>query len=139
MEQHLALRVAGSDDGVRLAAETFDRFRAAHGVPFTIAWKLQAALDEVLSNVVRYACAGRAGADIELQFSFERGIVTVTVIDSGPRFNPLDAPAPSNGLPLEARAAGGLGVAFIRSLTDEARYEWRNGKNLLTMALHVQA
>ncbi len=139
MEQHLALRVTGSDDGIRLAAETFDRFRAAQGVPFTAAWKLQVALDEVLSNVVRYAYAGRAGADIELEFGFARGIVTVTVSDSGPRFNPLDAPQPRTDLPLESRAPGGLGIAFIRSLTDEARYEWRGGKNVLTMALHVQA
>jgi anti-sigma regulatory factor (Ser/Thr protein kinase) len=139
MDQRLVLRVAGSDEGVRLAAETFDRFRTAHGVPFTAAWKLQVALDEVLSNVVRYAYAGRARADIELEYGFRRGIVTVVVIDSGPRFNPLDVPPPRTDLPIDERPPGGLGIAFIRSLTDEARYEWRDGKNVLTMALHVQA
>ena len=97
------------------------------------------ALDEALSNVVRYAYAGRAPSDIELEFCFQRGIVTVTVVDSGPRFNPLDAALPQTDLPLEARTPGGLGLAFIRSLTDEARYEWRDGRNVLTMALHVQA
>jgi serine/threonine-protein kinase RsbW len=139
MNPRLSLRVAGTDEGLRLAAETFDRFRAAHGVPFTVAWKLQVALDEALSNVVRYAYAGRAPADIDLEFVFQHGIVTVTVADSGPRFNPLDASPPTTGLPLEARAPGGLGIAFIRSLTDEALYEWRDGRNVLTMALHVQA
>jgi anti-sigma regulatory factor (Ser/Thr protein kinase) len=139
MDEHLALRVSGSDAGVRLAAEAFDRFRAAHGVPFTAAWKLQVALDEVLSNVVRYAYAGREAADIGLEFAFRHGIVTVTVIDSGPPFNPLGVPAPRTDLPLDERAPGALGIVFIRSLTDEARYEWRGGKNVLTLALHVQA
>ncbi len=139
MDQHLALRVPGSDAGLRLAAETFDRFRAGHGVPFTAAWKLQVALDEVLSNVVRYAYAGRAPAGIDLEFGFRRGIVTVTVIDGGPRFNPLDVPPPRTDLPLDARQPGGLGIALIRSLTDEAHYEWRDGKNVLVLALHVQA
>lgn len=139
MKPRMSLRVSGTDEGLRLAAETFDRFRAAHGVPFTAAWKLQVALDEALSNVVRYAYAGRAAADIDLEFVFQRGIVTVMVIDSGPRFNPLDSAAPQTDLPLESRAPGGLGIAFIRSLTDEARYEWRDGRNVLTMALHVQA
>jgi serine/threonine-protein kinase RsbW len=139
MDQHIALRVAGTADGLRVAAETFDRFRAAQGVPFTAAWKLQVALDEALSNVVHYAYAGRGEAEIDLEFAFTRGIVSVTVIDSGPRFNPLEAPQPRTDLPLDARAPGGLGIAFIRSLTDEARYEWRDGRNMLTMALHVQA
>ncbi len=139
MEQQLALRVPGSNDGVRLAAETFDRFRAAHGVPFTAAWKLQVALDEILSNVVNYAYAGRAESEIDLEFSFRRGVVMVTVIDNGPRFNPLEAPPPPTTLPLDERRPGGLGIAFIRSLTDEARYEWRNGRNALTIALHVEA
>jgi anti-sigma regulatory factor (Ser/Thr protein kinase) len=140
MDPHLALRVAGTDDGLRLAAESFDRFRAAQGVPFTAAWKLQVALDEILSNLVRYAYAGkRGGADIELEFGFRHGIVTVTVIDSGPRFNPLEAPQPRSDRPLEPGLSVGLGVAYIRSLTDEARYEWRDGRNVLTIALHVQA
>jgi anti-sigma regulatory factor (Ser/Thr protein kinase) len=139
MNPRMSLRVAATDEGLRLAAETFDRFRAAHGVPFTAAWKLQVALDEALSNVVRYAYAGRAEASIDLEYAFQHGIVTVTVTDHAPRFNPLDLPPPSTDLPLEARAPGGLGIAFIRSLTDEARYEWRNGRNVLTMALHVQA
>jgi anti-sigma regulatory factor (Ser/Thr protein kinase) len=139
MNPRLSLRVAGTDEGLRLAAEAFDRFRASQGVSFTSAWKLQVALDEALSNVVRYAYAGRAPADIDLEFLFEHGMVTVTVIDTGPRFNPLDAPQPRTDLPLESRAPGGLGIAFIRSLTDEARYEWRNGRNVLTLALNVQA
>jgi serine/threonine-protein kinase RsbW len=139
MDQHLALRVPGSESGLRLAAEAFDRFRLGHGVPVGAAWKLQVAIDEILSNVVRYAYAGRAPADIELEFEFRHGIVTVTVIDSGPRFNPLEAPEPRTDLPLDERRPGGLGIAFIRSLTDEARYEWRDGKNALTIALHIQA
>src|SRR5512136_2510079 len=102
MDQHLVLRVAGTEDGLRLAAETFDRFRAAQGVPFTAAWKLQVALDEALSNVVHYAYAGRGQAEIGLEFTFKRGIVSVTVIDSGPRFNPLEAPQPHTDLPLDA-------------------------------------
>jgi serine/threonine-protein kinase RsbW len=139
MNPRLSLRVAGTDEGLRLAAEAFDRFRASQGLPLCAAWKLQVALDEALSNVVRYAYAGRGAADIDLEFGFEHGIVSVTVIDSGPRFNPLDAPPPPTDLPLESRAPGGLGIAFIRSLTDVARYEWRNGRNVLTLALNVQA
>lgn len=136
MDQHLAIRVAGTDEGLRLAAESFNQFRSAQGVSFTAAWKLQAALDEVLSNVVRYAYAGGGQAEIELEFRFQRGIVTVTVIDEGPRFNPLEAPAGTGG-PFGARPP--LGLSYIRSLTDEARYEWRGGKNVLTMALHLHA
>jgi anti-sigma regulatory factor (Ser/Thr protein kinase) len=139
MNPRMSLRVTGTDEGLRLAAEAFDRFRTAHGLPFAAAWKLQVALDEALSNVVRYAYAGRAAGEIELEFGFQHGIVTVTVIDSGPHFNPLEAPPPHTDLPLESRAPGGLGIAFIRSLTDEARYEWRDGRNVLTLALNVQS
>lgn len=139
MSQHLALRVPGSDEGVRLAAEAFDRFRDVHGIPLGAAWKLQVALDEVLSNVVRYAYAGREPADVELEFAFRGGVVLVTVIDAGPRFNPLDVPAPRTDLPLQDRQPGGLGIALVRSLADEMRYEWRDGRNALTIAVHAHA
>lgn len=139
MDQHLALRVPGSEEGLRLAAEAFDRFRAGHGLPIGAAWKLQVALDEILSNIVRYAYAGRGPVDIDIEFAFRHGIVTVTVTDAGPRFNPLDVPPPPTDLPLDERQPGGLGLALVRSLTDEARYEWRDGRNTLKIALHVQA
>lgn len=139
MDQQLALRVPASDEGLRLAAAAFDRFRDAHGIPLGAAWKLQVALDEVLSNVVKYAFAGRQPLNVDVEFAFRGGVVRVTVSDDGPRFNPLEAPAPRTDLPLEQRRPGGLGIALVRSLTDEARYEWRDGRNALTMAVHAHA
>ena len=129
----LALRVPGSDEGLRLAAQAFDRFCAEHGVPAGPAWKLHVVLDELLSNVVRHAYAGRAAGEIDVELDFVPASISATVIDDGPPFDPLLQPEPRTEAPLEERTAGGLGIALVRSLTDTVRYERREGRNALTV------
>ncbi len=59
--------------------------------------------------------------------------ISMTVIDSGDRFNPLEcsppAPPPSS---LETAVIGGLGIPLMRVSADEILYNRNNGQNLLT-------
>ena len=95
------------------------------------AFHLMMAADEACTNIIKY---GRSG-DIEIKCDVEDGKVEVEIVDDGAPFDPLKAPLPDIDGPLEERKVGGLGIYFIRALTDDLRYQRQGGKNFLTMAI----
>lgn len=96
--------------------------------------RLLVILDELFSNIVRhgYETPAQPGA-IEVQLSVSHDRLGIEVADDGKPFDPLAEPAPDLDLPAAERRIGGLGIHFVRNLTDEARYEWENGRNRLIL------
>jgi anti-sigma regulatory factor (Ser/Thr protein kinase) len=133
-EPRLTVRVGAGPDGLRAAAGALDRFEAAHALDPEAAWPVHVALDEVLSNVVRHATAGRPNPLIEVTFALAAGSLEVTVVDDGPEWDPLKLPTPDTAAPLEARRPGGLGVHLVRNLTDRITYAREEGRNRLVFA-----
>ena len=126
------LSVPGTMRGVGQAIEAFERFGRARDVPRGVAWRVQLALDEILSNVVRHGGVDE-GSLIDMTFSFDAGVVDVEIVDAAAAFNPLLAPAPDLSSPLVARPVGGVGITIVKGLMDETRYERRNGRNHFVM------
>jgi anti-sigma regulatory factor (Ser/Thr protein kinase) len=134
MEARHRFRVPGLLDGARGAALELDAFSEAHGVPFEAKWPFHVALDEVLSNIVKYGLAGGdAQRQIDLELALEGGVLELTVEDDTVAFDPLSAPAPDLTLPLEERPIGGLGIHIVRMSVDEMVYRRDRGRNVLTM------
>jgi serine/threonine-protein kinase RsbW len=130
-EAAVTLSVPATLAGVREAILAFERFGHAHQVSRETGWRIQVALDEILSNIVRHGAP--AAAAIEMTFSLEAGRVSVEIVDSTAAFNPLLAPPPDTVSPLESREPGGLGIALVRRLMDETLYERRNDHNHFIM------
>jgi len=59
-----------------------------------------------------------------LQFAF---------VDSGRPFNPLSLADPDVTLSARERKSGGLGIFMVKKSMDDVRYEYRDGKNILTI------
>lgn len=133
----LAIRVTGTREGLRLAIEAFDGFCAQCGLARQDAWELQVALDEVLSNSINHGYVGRLDGFVEVSFELSDGVLAVTVVDDGPAFDPLSLPTPDTAAPIEARRPGGLGVYFVKRLTDRAAYERRDNRNRFVFARRV--
>lgn len=118
--------------GVRQAIDAFERFGRAHAVPAETGWRVQLALDEILSNIVRHGDEG-AAAGVDMTFSLDDGVIAVEIVDGTAPFNPLLAPAPDTSSALQDRRPGGLGLALVRRLMDEALYERRDNLNHFVM------
>ena len=132
------LSVPGTLPGVRLAIQAFERFGRAHGLSDGAAWRFPLALDEILSNIVRHGLAGRPAA-VDLTFSVDGEYVAVEIVDQAEAFNPLLAPPPDTSSSLEDRKPGGLGIALVRQLMDDTRYERRDDRNYFTMRWRLNA
>jgi serine/threonine-protein kinase RsbW len=132
------LSVPGTLSGVLQAVQAFEQFGRMHDLSQGATWRFPLALDEILSNIVRHGLAGRRAA-IELTFSIEGEDVVVEVVDAADAFNPLLAPPPDTTSPLADRRPGGLGIALVRRLMDDTRYERRNGRNHFSMRCRADA
>ncbi|MEO5897162.1 MAG: ATP-binding protein [Vicinamibacterales bacterium] len=133
--RHAHIPIAGT--AVKQVAGALDAFCAAEALPYEVAWRLRVVLDEIVANVVTYASRGPGPAAMDVWFSRQDNLVEISVADDGPAFDPLARPLPDVTLPLEQRPVGGLGIALIRSLMDDVKYE-RTTRNILTIRKRIE-
>ena len=86
------------------------------------------ALTEALANAVRHGSNNDPSKSVVCRASVNGGdVMTITVRDSGPGFDPERVPDPTKGEGLGADH--GRGIYMIRQLMDEVRFE-HNGTEL---------
>ena len=116
-------RVAGILD--RLGAER-------HLVPEMVA-DMQIALDEVLTNIIKYAYTDNAEHKIQICLRVIDNVLEAVIEDDGAPFDPLAIRAPDVSAPLHERRVGGVGIHFVRHLMDEVIYERAGERNRLVL------
>ena len=57
--------------------------------------------------------------------------------DSGKKFDPLAKEDPDISLPVEERQIGGLGIFMVKKSMDKVTYEYKDGKNILTIVKKI--
>ena len=108
---------------------------AKHNLPQAAVLDMNVALDEVLSNIIKYAYTDESIHEIELRMTASEDEVTVEVKDDGRPFDPLSVPPPELDRPLAERRVGGLGIHFVRHLTSGASYSRVAGCNRLIIRI----
>jgi anti-sigma regulatory factor (Ser/Thr protein kinase) len=104
--------VAFTEDA--LAGSSLDE-AARHTVHF--------AIEEIFSNMVKYAATGAPRITIEIDPV--DGAATVTLIDSDVDFfDPTTAPDADASLPIAEREPGGLGLHLLRRLVESLSYDY---------------
>ena len=94
--------------------------------------QMDVAVDEIFSNIARYAYGLDTG-DASVQCSFEDGTFVLTFRDSGAAFNPLESAEPDVTLPAAERQIGGLGIFLTRKLMDRMSYAREGNENVLRL------
>jgi len=94
-------------------------------------YAVRLALDELLSNVLRYAYDDSAVHRIDL--TLETGApFHLTIADDGKPFDPLaDAPPPVLDGPVEDRPIGGLGLHILKKMGLQLSYRREAGRNVV--------
>jgi serine/threonine-protein kinase RsbW len=95
----------------------------------------QLVLEEIVTNVIKFGYDDDLTHEILLEVHPEPAGLLLRVEDDGREFNPLLAPPPDLGQPIERRAAGGLGIRLIRRLAARHEYERLEGRNVLRLHL----
>ncbi len=129
--------VLSSDLGSTSYATTFVReFLCRNGIGCVD--KFSIVVDEIFSNIANYAYKdGKGSVKVVCDYDVPSKIFSMTFIDSGVEYNPLNAPEPDVKLPLEKRKIGGLGIFIVKKFMDKLVYRRKGNENILTLVKKV--
>ena len=110
-----------------------DQRLEALNCPMKTRMQIDVAIDEVFSNIARYAYDPSGPATVRVDVDQDPLAVRVTFIDHGRPYDPLAREDPDVTLSAEERQAGGLGIFLVKKTMDDVRYEYQDGQNILTI------
>ena len=105
-----------------LVAFTSDFF-TRYGVDPTLLYPVDFALEELFTNVVKYAAGGGARVEIDMA-THPEGVEVVLTDYHAERFDVTEVPDAKVDLPIEQRRPGGLGLHLVRRMVDHVDYEY---------------
>ncbi len=126
---------AGLDNLNRVLACVDEELETA-GCSMKKQMQVDIAVEEMFVNIANYAYApGEGDADVCVETEETDGgkRIRITLADQGKPYDPLMQEAPDVSLPAEKRKIGGLGIFMARKNMDDMTYEYRDGRNILTM------
>jgi serine/threonine-protein kinase RsbW len=126
---------------IQVLADAMDKFSKFAAIPSKILFRLNLAIDELVTNTIVYGFENAESRHIGVIVHRHDDIVEVELRDSGTPFDPLSLPAPDVDVSLEDRQIGGLGVYFVRTLIEQVDYAHDGKHNIirLTVPLHARS
>ena len=103
--------------------------------PMKVQMQLDVAVEELYVNIAHYAYApGTGEATVSIDITQDPLNVTITFKDSGIPFDPTAKADPDVTLSAQERQIGGLGIYMAKKGTDEMKYEYKDGQNILSVS-----
>ena len=99
-----------------------------------IQMQIDVAVEELFVNIAHYAYNPETGpATVRVELQEEPLAVVITFIDNGVPYDPLAKEDPDITLSAEEREVGGLGIYMVKKSMDDIFYEYKDGKNILSI------
>ena len=117
--------------------ELVERFAAEHRLSPDVVFGLNVALDEMLSNIIKYGYTDDAIHEIRVRLSVDGPVAVAEIEDDGRPFDPCAAPAADVDAPAEDRKVGGLGIHIVKELMSQMDYARIAGRNRLVMKMRL--
>ena len=92
-------------------------------------------LEELLTNIIFYGYQDHAQHVIYITFEKGDSEIRLTIEDDAIAFNPLEQEAIDLDTLLEDKPIGGLGIHFVKNLTQSLEYERTDEGNILRMVM----
>ena len=106
--------------------------------PMKVLMQVQIAVEEIFVNIAHYAYdSGQGMATIRVEVGGDPLQVIITFIDQGVPYDPLKKEDPDITLSAEERKIGGLGIFMVKKSMDDVKYEYADGKNILTISKKI--
>lgn len=102
----------------------------------SICAKMIVIAEELFANIALYAYEGEGSVTINTELQQNR--YTITFMDRGTPYNPLEFKEPDTTQPLTERKAGGLGIFLARKMADSLEYEYKDGRNILKAEIIIR-
>jgi len=128
------LTIAATVENIESVTEFVNTQLEALNCPLKAQMQIDIAIDELFGNIAHYAYNPDVGsATVQVEVTEEPMAVIITFIDGGVPYDPLSAADPDITLSAEERQIGGLGIYMVKKSMDEITYEYKDGKNILSI------
>ena len=114
-------------------------FLGPRGVSQRILFTVDLVLEEVVTNILKYAYLDAESHQIAIHVELTPEQVILVVEDDGRPFDPARAPVPELTQRLEERTVGGVGIHLVRRMVQLFRYERRGTRNRLEIRVDRRA
>ncbi|UCB44507.1 MAG: SpoIIE family protein phosphatase [Spirochaetota bacterium] len=99
---------------------------------------LKLSIDEICTNIIRYAYKGMDNGDIRIEMLRSNNKVVTKIIDNGVSFDYKDVVDPDIDRYVREGKKGGFGIYLVRRLNDDVKYARVDNKNILTITNNVE-
>lgn len=128
------LTLSATVENIEVVTDFVNEQLGALGCPMKAETQIDIAIDEIFSNIVYYAYNSEIGqVTVRFEVSGEPPTVTITFIDSGVPYNPLQKADPDTTISIEDRRNGGFGIYMVKKTMNDVTYAYRDGQNVLTI------
>ena len=132
------LTIEATPENVDTVIEFVDEQLEEYGCGMKEQMAIDVAIDELFANIAHYAYNPETGyATVQVDVLKDPLSVEVTFIDHGKQYDPLAKEDPDTKLSIEDRPIGGLGILIVKKSTDSVNYEYKDGKNILTIKKNI--
>lgn len=128
------LTISATVENIETVTDFVNEQLEALDCPMKAQMQIDIAIDELFGNIAHYAYNPETGsATVRVEVQEEPLAVIITFIDGGMPYDPLAAADPNTKLSAEERDIGGLGIYIVKKSMDEISYEYKDGKNVLSI------
>lgn len=143
-DDRLILQLVNDISSVATGQRALRQFLLGAGASERAIFQCELAFEELVTNVIHHAYAGRAPAsqpiDVAVAIDPDRpDVLVMRVEDEGPPFDPSQAPDQPPPTNIAQARIGGLGLRFIRASTTRFVYERVGGRNRVTVHVERQS
>lgn len=132
MENEQEITVAATVEEIPVIFDFIESLMSLAGFDSRKIMEVQLALEEACTNVANYAYPGKAGT-IHIVAILHGDRLELIIEDEGTPFDPTTHTVDLSQDDTKDRPVGGLGIHLIRCYVDRMSFEFRDGKNALTL------
>ncbi|MCE5213326.1 MAG: ATP-binding protein [Methanobacterium sp.] len=132
MDEQVQLQVSGKLDSLSLISQFLVNNLQKFGMGDHDLFQTQIAVDEAITNIIEHGELAEQNKII-IKCKKEGNKILIIIEDKGKPFDPTKLADPDITAPIHERKTGGLGVYFIKKYMNQVEYDYRDGKNILTM------
>jgi len=128
------LTIEATPENVDKAIEFVDEMLEEYGCGMKEQMAIDVAVDELFANIAHYAYNPETGyATVKVEVVEDPLSVEITFVDNGKPYDPLAKADPDTTQSIEDREIGGMGILIVKKSMDAVDYEYKDGKNILTI------
>lgn len=134
-EAHMkSINIEAAPDNLSQVQDFIEGELSKAGCPPKVMMQIAVAVEEIYINIARYAyCPATGEAVICCDTNHDPTQVTIQFLDHGKPFDPLSRSDADITVPAMEREIGGLGILMTKKLMDGVEYQYKDGKNILTL------